>query len=368
MTTTWQRMRTLVLAATALLFMASAPALGQEEQQEDGQQDGQNEQQQEATSERAGLRVAHLVGGGSSVDVLVDGEVAIEGLSPNRATGYLHFPSGEHTVEVVSAGGGGGQQQQQQQDPQQQEPAGDAAAQDPAAGDQGMQDPAMGDEAAPEQAQPASPEGPLASETVTLEAGTYGTLLLSSAGGQQDEQQQQADQDGAMDVEAQLLTDEYDSLPGAGLASVRVVGGAPDVGSVTVVVGPADGEQEQQQNGENQEQQQEEQEQDEQQDEQQDVEEQNQQEEEQQEGPEPIQGQEVASGLAFGDGGPYTTVTAGQHRVQVQSEDGTVIADVRQMTLEGGLMYTLYVASTGEGEGSALLTPAVDGGVSRYQP
>lgn len=381
MGTTRHRFRTTALAAAALLFAWSAPALAQQEEQQEQQQEEQQQQPQQA-SERAGLRIAHLVVDGPTVDVLVNGETVIEGLSPNRATGYVFLQAGEHTVEVVSADGGG----QQEESPPQEQPA-DPAAEDPAVQDPAVEDPAVEDPAAAEQAEPAVPVEPQISQTVSLEAGTYGTLLVTRAGGggqqedpQQEQQEEQQEQDAAQEdaaeepaqepaaagdgqiqLQAQYLPDEFDTLPQAGMASVRIVGGAPDAGSVRVVATPAGGEPQQQQ----------EQQQEQQQDQQQQEQEQEQQQQDQgqqQEGPAPIEGQDLASGLAFGSGGPYTTVPSGQHRVQVQAEDGTVLADVGEMTFEGGLLYTLYVASTGGDASNVMLTPAVDGGVSRYQP
>lgn len=54
--------------------------------------------------ETAGLRVAHASPDAPAVDVFVDGERAIEGLSFRSVTEYAELPAGDRTVEVTVAG------------------------------------------------------------------------------------------------------------------------------------------------------------------------------------------------------------------------------------------------------------------------
>ncbi len=52
----------------------------------------------------AGLRVAHASPDAPAVDVLVDGDVAVEGLAFREVTDYLELPTGEYEVAVTVSG------------------------------------------------------------------------------------------------------------------------------------------------------------------------------------------------------------------------------------------------------------------------
>lgn len=58
-----------------------------------------------SAAEPAQLRVVHLVGGVSSLDVWVDGELLFEGVELRSVTRYVRLPAGEHRLRVRTAAG-----------------------------------------------------------------------------------------------------------------------------------------------------------------------------------------------------------------------------------------------------------------------
>lgn len=58
-----------------------------------------------AQDSTAMVRVIHASPDAPAVDVLVDGEVAVEGLEFQSGTDYLELPAGDHQFQVVPAGG-----------------------------------------------------------------------------------------------------------------------------------------------------------------------------------------------------------------------------------------------------------------------
>ncbi len=61
---------------------------------------------QEGTQEAA-VRVVHLVPNGPNVDIVLNGEAALQGLAAGTVSGYVSVPAGQYDVEVLAAGGGG---------------------------------------------------------------------------------------------------------------------------------------------------------------------------------------------------------------------------------------------------------------------
>ena len=60
---------------------------------------------QEGTQEAA-VRVVHLVPNGPNVDIVLNGESALQDLAAGTVSGYVSVPAGQYDVEVVAAGGG----------------------------------------------------------------------------------------------------------------------------------------------------------------------------------------------------------------------------------------------------------------------
>src|SRR5688572_33362269 len=52
----------------------------------------------------ARIRFVHVIPGGTSIDVFVNGSLAITGLEYGTASTYLSVPSGSHTITVTPAG------------------------------------------------------------------------------------------------------------------------------------------------------------------------------------------------------------------------------------------------------------------------
>lgn len=321
-----------LLALLALLALPFAAAQDEEQQQD---------QQDQQTQERTALRVAHLAPDGPTVDVMVNGERLVEGLAPNTVSGYLFLPPGDVELEVVSAAAAAPADEPPPEEAPPEEAPQDGV-EDPGAVDQPADAPEGGVAGEPQQDMAAEDAEPLLTQSVTLDPDTYATLTLAASS-------EQAEEDAETDryrFEARLITDTFQNLPGAGRALVRVVHAAPAADQVTVVATRAQTEEERQQTQEQQEQQPEEE----------------QPEGEQQEGPPQIEGEPLASGVAFGDGGEYVEVRSGSHHVQVQTQAGEVAVDLEDLQFESGVIYTLFIASTQDGE-NVVLTPAVDGGV-----
>ena len=319
---------------------------------------------------RGGLRIAHLAPEGPSVDVLVDGEAIAEDLAPSTVSAYVFVQPGDRAVEVVFRDAAeGGEAAPADVDPAMDagvappapDPAGQADAvgpEDPPAPDGG----AGGSENAPDDQPPATAgpptqEAPLLERTVSLEAGSYATLVLSpppAEAAQEQDAEQQADAaagaDGAppaevaapVTLEGAVVQDGLRQLPRAGEAMVRVVHGAPRIGALSVVHAfrPEDVPQESEgsdaasdEGGDGR------------------------------QGPRPIEGEALADGLSAGETAEYAPVQAGMHHLQVQTQDGVVAVDLQEMRFESGLVYTLYLAATQDGA-DVVLTTAVDAGVS----
>ena len=164
-------------------------------------------------------------------------------------------------------------------------------------------------------------------------------------------------------VETVVIRDQIQSLPNASQAMVRLVNvsrnGSLDLVGVLQTEADAQ-ESEQPEEGQQQDQAEgEEQQQD-------DVQNQAQQEAEGQAAP--VQGQDHFTGLSnlsFGAAGEHQQVPASTYHIQVQGQDGTVLLDLPDTTLESGVVYTFYASSTAEG--NVLVTISVDAGVSRAQ-
>ena len=233
--------------------------------------------------ESAAVRVAHLAQGGPNVDIYVDGSRALQGVEAGTVSSYASLPSGEHQVDVYEEGQG----------PSEGETGGSVDAQ------------------------------PVASSSVTLEAGQYYTVLATGAQG--DSQTGGSGEEGA-NVQLQVLSDNLSNLPPAGSALVRIVHAAPSAPSVNVVAqqqaqggetggstGSATG------GGETG-------------------------------GSQAMQGgSDLASGLSFGSAGDYAEVPAGSYQVQVQSADGgDVVINLSGVQLASGVIYTFFASAPTE--------------------
>lgn len=121
----------------------------------------------------AALRIVHLALDRGNVDIQIDGEVRISGLTGNSTSGYVFVTPGQH--EVVALRAAGAQADDAAQAPAEPAAPADDAAADPAADPAVPADPA----AAPETpAADAETDATLVSTTVNLEAGSYTTLLM----------------------------------------------------------------------------------------------------------------------------------------------------------------------------------------------
>ena len=245
---------------------------------------------QETAGDIAAVRVVHFAAGVSEVDILIGGEVTFQGVAARTASGYLFVPAGDYDLEVVSIG----------------------APAIPADETQQPAQPAQPDQPA-QPAQPAEVALPVtASIPITLEADSYHTVVVVDAAQE------------AQGLELQVITDTFADLPSASQALVRIVHASPDATPADIVAARSEAQESQQATQEAQT-----------------------QEGQEQEGPQPIQGQTLASNLAYTEASDYMTVPAGDYHLQVREVDtDTVTIDLPDASFEPGVVYTLYISGS----------------------
>lgn len=145
-------------------------------------QDGQEQAAQ--AQERAAVRILHLAPDQANVEVRINDEPAFEDVAGGTTSGYVFVPAGEHTITIFAARGaadaaaaGAANEPATTPEGQPADPT-DAAA--PAGTDPAATDPAATDATA----QGATGLEPLVTQTVTLEAGRYYTLIATQSNAQ----------------------------------------------------------------------------------------------------------------------------------------------------------------------------------------
>ena len=248
----------------------------------------------QASSPEAALRLAHLVPEAQDVTVLIDGTLVFQGVASGFITGYTLMSAGDHQVVLM---------------PTAEEATG--------AGTTGGADAA-----------------PLAAVTVTTEAGSYYTVVVTEAadgaptnaatGAATENASEasggapvpgviaQATESGNSALELITFTDTLGDFPPAGEALLRVVHASPGAPAATLVAAP-------QGQGVTS------------------------------EAGDPaalpaIRGTALVTNVPFGSSSLYTPFAANTYHFQIQTADGAAVLDLPDTLIEAGTVYTVYVS------------------------
>ena len=265
----------------------------------------QNQATPQTSSPEAALRLAHLVPEAQDVTVLIDGTLVFQGVTSGLVTGYTLVGAGEHQVVLMPVAA---------------ETTGAETAGTGATGGAGA--------------------APLAAVTVTTEAGSYYTVVVTeaadeaadeaTAGATTDDASdatggapvpgvvaqaiEPADPSGDLALELITFTDTLGDFPPAGEALLRVVHVSPDAPAATLVAAP-EGSQGVASETNN----------------------------------DPaalqaIQGTALVTNLPFGNSSPYTPFAADTYHFQIQTANGVAVLDLPDTLIEAGTVYTVYVS------------------------
>ncbi len=263
-----------------------------------------------ASGPEAAVRVAHLVPGAPDVTILIDGEPVFPEVVPGLVTGYTLLPTGEHQLTVLPAD-------------------------DPATGA------ATGG---------TSSAAPLAAVTLTTEAGSYYTIVVTETADADvpDEAFAAAPGEtggafvrGTIASETQAtggayelvtFTDTLGDFPPAGDALVRVIHVSPDAPAVLLVATP-EGSQNAPSGADS-----------------------------------PaalplIEGPALVTNLPFAFSSAYTALAADTYHLQVQTANGVAVLDLPDTSIEAGTVYTFYLS--GRSASTLAMNVSVDALVSQ---